>query len=139
MNELDTYIRKAKEKQSIKSNRQLCIALNVSHNAMNDYGRGKLPSDETMIKLAKLAGIDPWIALIDLNIMRSSGEIRSQYIDIMRKIKCVAVAMFMLIALGLSATPALAEVSSSKCVSVYYGNSRNRKRRMSGAFFVAVA
>ena len=49
--------------------------------------RHAFPSDDNMLKLAKLAGVDPLIALIDLNIMRSKGTTKKSYQRIAKGIK----------------------------------------------------
>lgn len=73
MKTLNDYVEAAKTRTGFKSERKMCEALNLSSNTFNGYRKGKLPSDETMVKLAKMAHIDPETALLDLNIWRSAG------------------------------------------------------------------
>ena len=71
MRNIHWYIDKAIERNNFKSKRQFCNAIGVSSGATQGYKVGYLPTDETMIKISKLAGIDPYIALMDLNAWRS--------------------------------------------------------------------
>ncbi len=98
MRTLDFYIKKAMEKQGLKSRRQLCIVLGTSHNAINAYDRGSFPSDDTMLKLAELAGIDAMTALTDLHIMRSNGPARNIYIKMAQTLERAAHFVVMFIA-----------------------------------------
>lgn len=91
------YIAKAMERSGCKSERALCVLLGMAPNTITSYRRYTLPTDETMEKLARIAGIDPQLALLDLNIWRSDGPARAAYQALLQKIKAV------LIVLGFSA------------------------------------
>ena len=120
MRDMDFYIEKAQLNSNYKSDRMLSLALGKNPNLINYYKRkGVLPSDETMLKLAEIAGVDAWIALLDLNMLRTSGETRSQYADIMKKIESVALAVLVTATLGFSASPAIAKTATSKSVTMY--------------------
>lgn len=83
------YVNKAMERSGCKSERALCGLLGTSHNTITAYKKGVLPTEETMMKLAKIAGVDPWQALIDLCIWRSEGEAKQRYQEILKKIVSV--------------------------------------------------
>lgn len=74
---------------TIKSDRGLALALGLGETATHFWRHGRsLPADDTMLRLADLAGVDPGEALVELNIWRSqSPETREQYSRIAAKIK----------------------------------------------------
>lgn len=86
MRDLNFYLTRAIERSGVKSDRQLSHLLGLANNAVNVYkSKGVLPNDETMIKLSKLAGVDPALALIDLSIWRTDGEAKKTYASILQK------------------------------------------------------
>jgi hypothetical protein len=61
---IENYIEWALEKQKLKSDSDLCRALELSLVQVCHWRKRKvLPSDESMVKLAKLAGADIVLAL----------------------------------------------------------------------------
>jgi transcriptional regulator with XRE-family HTH domain len=97
------YIERAKANQGFKYDNQLEEALGFKSSMIAIIKKGKKHlSEEKMIELAKLANIDPWVALIDLNILKSSGEVRSQYEDIMSKLGTTIQTLLFAVILGLS-------------------------------------
>lgn len=80
MRTVDEYADLAKNAQGFRSDRELGRALGYKGNTVSYWRQKKAwPSDDTMLQLAELAGIEPGEALIDLNIWRSSGRARSIY------------------------------------------------------------
>ena len=76
------YLDLAIKKQRLKSDRELSRALDLkSNNTITNMRSGKhLPSDDTMIKIAKLAGEPVDVALLRLNLWRSkTPETRQEY------------------------------------------------------------
>ena len=73
----------------LKSDRRLSLAVGKTETAASFWRTGRSwPADDTMIRLAALAGVDPGEALVELNIWRSqSPETRDQYSRIAAKIK----------------------------------------------------
>jgi transcriptional regulator with XRE-family HTH domain len=62
---LTDYIERAKAVSGIVSDRQLSIALEISQPTISIYRRGLcIPTPAKMVKLAKLAGISPEVALL---------------------------------------------------------------------------
>lgn len=80
MLQLPLMIDAAKRAANIRSDRSLCAALGLSAIAVHHYRyNAVLPSDETMVRLCALSGLDPTAGLIALNISRSEGEARARY------------------------------------------------------------
>ena len=129
---IDEYADLAKEKNGFKSDRQLSKNLGFSGNSVSYWRRGmNFPSDDMMMKLAKLAGVDTTTALIDLNVWRTDGETQKAYQGLSRRM-----ASFLSLALVACATlfisippqssdfselqsPAPFQVSNN---NIYYGN-----------------
>lgn len=78
---IDDYMDVAKKRQGFTSNRQLSATLGLNPNSASHFvTRRAWPSDEVMVKLAELAGLDPLQALIDLNLWRQqSPQVRNIY------------------------------------------------------------
>jgi transcriptional regulator with XRE-family HTH domain len=69
---LDHYLDAARSRQNLPSDRQLAIALGVTPGNISIYRHGKSwPSDNTMYRLAELAGVPVEVALLDLNCWRT--------------------------------------------------------------------
>lgn len=69
-----SYMNAACKKANLKSDRQLAAKWRVRQSQVSEFRRGKaLPDDENMRRLAELAGEDQTIALIWLNIWRSTS------------------------------------------------------------------
>ena len=80
--DINEYLDLAKEKQGIKSDRELAAALGHKSNQSIVFMRRGVtnPSDDTMLKIAELAGLSPEAALLRLNIWRSkTPETRELY------------------------------------------------------------
>lgn len=78
---LDKYLGTAKAARSFSSDRQLAEALGLNATAVNGWRKRRAwPSDDSAVKVAELAGLDPEAALIDLNIWRAkTPEVRETY------------------------------------------------------------
>ena len=77
---IDDYINAAREMRGFLSDNQLSKALGFKSSAVNHWRTKRAwPGDDTMIRLAEMAGIDPDLALIHLNAWRSRGEAKSRY------------------------------------------------------------
>jgi transcriptional regulator with XRE-family HTH domain len=93
MRTIQDYLDLAFERQELGSDRQLSRKLGLSDGAVSQFRTGKtLPSSETMIKLAWLAGIDEQVALIELSFMGATGEAKNVYEKILKKIMSFAPA-----------------------------------------------
>jgi transcriptional regulator with XRE-family HTH domain len=85
---LDQMLDQAKERQNLTSDRKLAEALGKRGSYITFYRRrGNYPDNDTLLRLAELAEIDPSEALILLNIWRTkSDEAREHYTKLLAKI-----------------------------------------------------
>ena len=98
---VEFYIDRAIERSGATSDRKLCELLDISHNAVMYYRNGRsIPSDDTMVRLAQICGIDPAIALTDLNIWKTDGLAQKAYRDILKKMTSAAIALIILVYSG---------------------------------------
>ena len=75
MKNFNDYAEKAIARYGLAGLNSLGRELNISSAAISQFNTGKaLPSDDTMIKLAELAGLPKEEALIDLNLWRSKDK-----------------------------------------------------------------
>lgn len=92
--DLFEYVEKAKKRSGAKSDRKLCDMLGVSNNMITHYkNKNTLPNDETMIKLAAIAGVDPTQALLDLNVWRAPENVKPHYMKIMSHVSAAALSV----------------------------------------------
>lgn len=103
MRTIDWYVDKARDHAGIRSDRGVGIALGGAPQLVSHWRTKRAwPSDETMLKLADLAGEDPESALLDLAIWRTydtpAGKI---YQKMANKLKTAAAA-FVIAILGVS-------------------------------------
>lgn len=115
---LDQLLDGARDARGLKSDAALGRALGITQQTVNNYRTGRAwPSDDVMIKLADMAGVDQNAALLDLNIWRSkSPEVASAYIAMRDKLTRAASLMLapLLIAGSVCySTPSLAEGGAS--------------------------
>ena len=78
---IDDYIDLALSRQRFASERELGRALGFKGNPVNHWRtRRAWPADATMMRLARLAGVDPVWAVVELNVWRSPpGDVRQAY------------------------------------------------------------
>lgn len=75
MKNFTDYAEKAIERYGLTGYNNLARELNMNKATLSFFRSGKaLPSDDTMIKLAELAGMPKEEALIDLNLWRSKDK-----------------------------------------------------------------
>lgn len=123
---INDYIELAKEKQGYKSDSELGRALEFKGSGISYWRLGKaLPSDEKMLNLAVMAGINPAVALLDLSAWRTSGNAQETYRNILQKI-----ALAVVIICGFMAIPGQEDSVSAHLAmfiamspSIYYGKS----------------
>lgn len=129
MKTVDDYMDAARSRLALPSDRALSKALGVGFTAPNQWRtRRAWPADDTMVRLAELAGADPAQALLDLNQWRNqSPAVRSVYERIAARIAATAASV--IIAFGVAgygtakADGARVAVTVTDAV-VYYGKSR---------------
>lgn len=96
MRTIHDYLNGAKARNpELKSDRRLALALDLGETASYFWRRGRAwPSDESMIRIAELAGVDPEEALADLNVWRAKSlETRELYSRIAAKIRSSVVGV----------------------------------------------
>lgn len=89
------YIEKVKENQNIKSARQVGILLGMSATAITEFSKERAyPSQETVLKLANLAGVSPEQALIDFNLWKTKDKpnARKVWLKLSKMIGCLILA-----------------------------------------------
>lgn len=122
MRTIDDYISAALTRQNLTSRRELSRKLDLNATFINQVEkRGVLPSDETMVKLARLAGMDETEALIHLNTWRSTGQAANIYRDLLKRVSAAVIISGVSIATFSAADPARAQVSGENQNTVYYG------------------
>lgn len=116
--DLEFYIDAAKKAQGYKSDLELGRALNFAGSGVSFWRKKKsLPNDQRMIELAKMAGIDPAVALIDLAMWRTEGETKQTYASILQKLQaCILIGAAVI---GLSGSPAHAKSVNSNHEILY--------------------
>ncbi len=103
---IDHYLDTARENALFRSDRGLAIALHVTSTTISAYRKRKsYPSDTNMVKLARLAGLNPEIAVVELSAWRcasNNDNMAAQvWVSISRRLRDAMLAL--LIALPLSA------------------------------------
>lgn len=93
MRRIDFYIDMAKEKQGLSSDNALNKTMGFKGSTMSYLRLGKSHlSDEKMIELARLGGLDETTALMDLNMWRTSNPIvQKAYANILHRLSHAAV------------------------------------------------
>lgn len=130
---IDGYIDAALKAGDFPSERQLSIFLGFGPDAICTYRTKRCwPSDDTMIRLAEIAGADPERALLDLNLWRAtSGRVKATYSRIREKLtsgsRSVA-QVLVLIGSLLAIVPANAAATAQPLVSpsIHYAIFRRR-------------
>lgn len=75
MRNFNDYAEKAIVRYGLAGQNALAAEIGINKSAMSQLTTGRtLPSDDTMIKLAELAGLPKEEALIDLNLWRSKDK-----------------------------------------------------------------
>ena len=108
MKNINDYIDLARKKHSLKSDRRLSAALGLSEVAVQRWRAGvSIPSDDTMVKLADMAGISKEQALLELSYWRADGEAKSTYKMLLKRL--VPTAACLAFILGSTTSPALSD------------------------------
>lgn len=118
------YIERAKERNGFKTNLDVQKALGFKGSIITYLLKGRSHlSPEKMLELAELAGIDKHIALVDLSVMKSEGEVKNAWEKIANSLKVFFAALL----ISSYSAPAKAEVNdglkvlTAQCVALYYG------------------
>ena len=86
---IDDYIDLAMSRQGFVSERELGRALGFKGNPVNHWrSRRAWPADATMIRLARMAGVDSVWALVELNVWRAaSSDVRDGYAELLHLVE----------------------------------------------------
>lgn len=104
MRTIDQYIDLARKNAEIKSDRELSTALGFRSNTVSHWRTKRAwPSDDMILRLADLAGVDEKTAILDLGIWTNSGRAKKVYSTLLERIGATVTTL--LIAAGL-ASPA---------------------------------
>lgn len=129
---LDDYIDLAKDRAGLTSDRDLGRRLGFTGSPISFWRTGKAaPADDTMIRLAEVAGVDPVKALIDLKVWTAQGKAVGVYREIAEKLGRIAAGIALVtLAAGASTQPGTGtlEDQSNLLISngVYYEKSLMR-------------
>lgn len=98
MRTFQDYVFEARRKQEIYSNEKLAKAIGIAGPSLSVMFNNKtLPAEETILKLAELAGIPPEEALIDLQIWKAkSPEAKSIWERMRNMIISLCIALFVI-------------------------------------------
>ncbi len=89
MRTIHDYLDAAREKNHLRSDTKLAHLLGITISSVSAFRVKKaLPSPETMVKLARLAGLDEQVALVELSFMSApeGSEAKSTYEKILKRI-----------------------------------------------------
>jgi transcriptional regulator with XRE-family HTH domain len=104
---LNWYLDRALSGFENRSDRRLAEKLGISSSVINAYRhKNTFPSDEKMMEIAELAGVDPTLALLDLSAWRTKGTARLTYERLSQAVQHMTMAAIVLV---LSAVPTSAK------------------------------
>ncbi len=110
MRNMIDYLEAVRDRQNFNSDTDIAHALGIKRSSVSAYRRGiAFPSKKNMLELARLAGVDEQVALVELSFMQAADEeTRKVYKSLMEKLTGVASIALMCV-LCLSSTPSRAE------------------------------
>jgi hypothetical protein len=104
MRTLTQYLDLARARQGLDSDRKLSLAVGLTGPGIHYWRKGRaLPSDESMVNLATLAGVDLAEALLDLNQWRAGGAARSVYMEMANKLRGTAASLIVAVSFAAAA------------------------------------
>lgn len=92
------YIEKAKENSNLKNDKQVAQKINIGASALVGFRNERsYPSQETVLKLANLAGVSPEQALIDFNLWKTKDKPNAQkvWLKLAKMIGCLCLAIIL--------------------------------------------
>jgi|GEM_PF-1888638 len=124
MRNIEWYVEEAQKNTGLNSLNKLAPAVGISTTSLSLIVRKRsFPADETMISLAKLAGVDEQTALMDLNVWRApTPSIKKVYANILHKLSCAAMLVVLLF-VSFVGTTSPASAAYQKSNSVFMENS----------------
>ena len=94
------YIEKALENSNLKNRAELCRILNIKQPSLFTLESGKTnPSEQTLLKLADLAGLPKEEAIIDLGLWRAKNnpELKKIWTRISKMVGCLLLLIICLL------------------------------------------
>lgn len=93
MRTIDDYLDAARGRAGLRSDREVGRELGLKGSIVSQWRTRRVwPADETMVRLAVLAGVDPQEALLELSYWRTDGTARSYYLELLRRLTARAAA-----------------------------------------------
>lgn len=92
----EEYIEKAKQNMNCKSVRELSEIIQIKPSSITEFSKGRAyPSQETMLRIARLAGIRDEQALIDFNLWKTKDKPNAYKVwkEIAKKIQFLSVIL----------------------------------------------
>lgn len=92
----EEYIEKAKQNMNCKSVRELSEIIQIKPSSITEFSKGRAyPSQETMLRIARLAGIRDEQALIDFNLWKTKDKPNAYKVwkEIAKKIQILSVIL----------------------------------------------
>lgn len=106
MRDFKNYVERAKKNQDLTSDAKLAQRINITGASLSNMINKKIsPSEETLIKIADLAGISREEALLDLSIWRAKSEdVKNTWEKIRELLKIAAMSLAIMIFFSASAS-----------------------------------
>ncbi len=106
MRSFQDYVFEARKKKNIYSNNKLAKEIDIAGASLSVMMNNKtLPAEETLIKIADLAGIPREEALLDLSIWRAkSDDVKNTWEKIRELLKIAAMSLIIIIFFSTSAS-----------------------------------
>lgn len=127
MESVSDYIDAAKASLNYTADWKLTIDLGVSPTMVHQWKVGKCwPSEQAMIRLAELAGLDPTRALLDLNLWRARDpKVSKIYSSLIQRLgaACVAFALVIVGSSSVQARTITEQTATTSGYTVYYHKS----------------
>ena len=138
---LAEYVVLARQRRGLRSDRQLAKVLGISHNTVVHWRYSRCwPTEDNMLELAALAGVDQERALLDLSLWRTKSEgartVYAKMADRLRQLasaKIVTVLAALILAALLAAPDANA--TATKAQSSWQSNYYEKLWRLVLAIF----
>lgn len=106
MRDFKNYVERAKKNQDLTSDAKLAQRIKITGASLSNMINKKIsPSEETLIKIADLAGISREEALLDLSIWRAKSEdVKNTWEKIRELLKIAAMSLIIIIFFSTSAS-----------------------------------
>ena len=132
MNEMVTYLEGVKVKLGIASDLQFSARIGVSYSLVHGFlHSGRVPGDDTCIKIAALSGDDPAQVIALAHVVKASGSSKQAWEKIFAAVNAAAVLVAFFF---LSVVPCLGELTD--CILCQVENKPRRTLSLAPLFIV---